>query len=390
MKGSNLLSSKGSFELIKFNSKVLFDFKESSNNNYDFIIQQLINKANKIDYKGKANISPNNIIIDGIVNSELIHLEELYMISKQISSINQFKKLKYVDSGQNKNLIKFKFDINKLIYEKINLNLTRFNLISSNNQIKLNNFETFYENSKFSGNTIYFLNTKKIEGTLITKDFLIKEKYFGKSQIDLFGGSANCKVNFNTYLNSFNYENFVKKLNIQGECNTGEMFLSGIDLKKISDDVDKVSDITTLVNLINRKNLGQTSKFKKINLNFNVKRGFFNIESLKAFHPNLIINSDGKYNILKDDLSLKSKAYFKTHKYNDLPPLGVNLNGPLKNYKISYDFESLKQKLFNKGVNEILKEKKSIILDPKKIKKLFKKNIEKELNADKIIDFFIN
>ena len=123
--------------------------------------------------------------------------------------------------------------------------------------------------------------------------------------------------------------------------------------------------------------MGQTSKFKKINLNFNVKRGFFNIESLKAFHPNLIINSDGKYNILKDDLSLKSKAYFKTHKYNDLPPLGVNLNGPLKNYKISYDFESLKQKLFNKGVNEILKEKKSIILDPKKIKKLFKKILKK-------------
>ena len=134
------------------------------------------------------------------------------------------------------------------------------------------------------------------------------------------------------------------------------MFLSGIDLKKISDDVDKVSDITTLVNLIKKKIWGKLRNLK-INLNFNVKRTF-NIESLKAFHPNLIINSDGKYNILKDDLSLKSKAYFKTHKYNDLPPLGVNLNGPLKNYKISYDFESLKQKLFNKGVNEILKEKK--------------------------------
>ena len=39
------------------------------------------------------------------------------------------------------------------------------------------------------------------------------------------------------------------------------------------------------MNLINRKNLGQTSKFKKINLNFNVKRGFFNIESLKASPP---------------------------------------------------------------------------------------------------------
>ena len=122
-----------------------------------------------------------------------------------------------------------------------------------------------YENSKiFRENTIYFLNTKKNRRNINYKRFFNKRKvFFGKSQIDLFGGSANCKVNFNTYLNSFNYENFVKKLNIQGECNTGEMFLSGIDLKKISDDVDKVSDITTLVNLINRKNLGQTSKFKK-------------------------------------------------------------------------------------------------------------------------------
>ena len=108
------------------------------------------------------------------------------------------------------------------------------------------------------------------------------------------------------------------------------MFLSRIDLKKISD-VLKSFRITTLK--FNKEKIWGKLQNLKINLNFNVKRAF--IESLKAFHPNLIINSDGKYNILKDDLSLKSKAYFKTHKYNDLPPLGVNLNGPLKNYKIS-------------------------------------------------------
>ena len=43
------------------------------------------------------------------------------------------------------------------------------------------------------------------------------------------------------------------------------MFLSGIDLKKISDDVDKVSDITTLVNLINRKIWGKLQNLKKKN-----------------------------------------------------------------------------------------------------------------------------
>ena len=72
-------------------------------------------------------------------------------------------------------------------------------------------------------------------------------------------------------------------------------------------------------------------------------------------------------------------------KFKTLPPLGINIEGTSDSYDLSYDFENLKEKLFNESINKILKKKKSIILDPKKIKKLIDKNIQKELDAGKII-----
>ena len=43
--------------------------------------------------------------------------------------------------------------------------------------------------------------------------------------------------------------------------------------------------------------------------------------------------------------------------------------------------------LFNKGVEKILKEKKSIIIDPNEIKKMFKL---KNIDPNKILDLFSN
>ena len=54
---------------------------------------------------------------------------------------------------------------------------------------------------------------------------------------------------------------------------------------------------------------------------------------------------------------------------------------------MKYDFEALKQELFNKGIKKILKEKKTIIIDPAEIKKLFDK---KKINPDDIFELFKN
>ena len=116
----------------------------------------------------------------------------------------------------------------------------------------------------------------------------------------------------------------------------------------------------------------------------------FYLKPLKAYHKNLTLNSNGKFNILEDHLTLDSKAYFKTTKYKDLPAVGISMIGPSETLKVSYDLSELKQKIFNEGVKKILKEKKSIVVDPDVINDFFKKNLKKDFDPAKIIDLFSN
>ena len=89
-------------------------------------------------------------------------------------------------------------------------------------------------------------------------------------------------------------------------------------------------------------------------------------------------------------MTLDSKAYFKTTKYKDLPAAGIKMVGASASPEVSYDLSELKQKIFNEGVKKILKEKKSIIVDPDVINDFFKKNLKKEFDPNKIIDLFSN
>ena len=70
-----------------------------------------------------------------------------------------------------------------------------------------------------------------------------------------------------------------------------------------------------------------------------------------------------------------------------MPPLGILIQGSTKDYDINYDYQNLKQKLFNEGVKKILNEKKSITINPDEIKKLFD---QKKIDPNKIIDLFVN
>ena len=64
--------------------------------------------------------------------------------------------------------------------------------------------------------------------------------------------------------------------------------------------------------------------------------------------------------------------------------------GPSSAPDVSYDLSELKQKIFNEGIKKILKEKKSIVVDPDVINDFFKKNLKKEFDPNKIIDLFSN
>ncbi|MFL2679627.1 MAG: AsmA family protein [Alphaproteobacteria bacterium] len=388
-KGGKLIISKGSFEINKLNSQIIFDLVENKEDMFNFIIQQKLNNKNKVDYKGRLSFYDNNLLVDGDVRSDVLNLSEFLIITNQISLLknNKIRKVKNFEIKQSINL---NFIIKSLSYKNFVFDDTNFKIFMNGKKVNISKLETNFLQSKILSDSLYLIDEKTYSGEILLKNFLIKREYFGKSKIDLYDGFSDCQINYFMSFKNKSFNNILKSINSNGNCKIGKIRLSGINFSEIASKVDEVEDFQSLVKLISSKNLGTESMLDNTNIKFSTKSGIVNIESINSLHKNLKFSSHGKYKILEDRISLKSKAYFMTKKFKTLPPLGINIEGTSDSYDLSYDFENLKEKLFNESINKILKKKKSIILDPKKIKKLIDKNIQKELDAGKIIDMFLN
>ena len=226
---------------------------------------------------------------------------------------------------------------------------------------------------------------KRVVGKLYLKEFLIKESYFGKTKYDLFDGKFDCKVDFKYLIGK--YKNNFKSLNSAGNCKSKNIKLRGINLEEIAKSVDSIEDFSTLIKTINPKKWTGISTLNKIDINFKTKNGVISFQNTSANHRNLDLEVSGDYQVLDDKINFRNKAYFKTKKFEKLPPLDILIKGSTKDYDINYDYQNLKQKLFNEGVKKILNEKKSITINPDEIKKLFD---QKKIDPNKIIDLFVN
>ena len=387
-KNESSFKVKGDFEFPKLASKLIFDLVEKDNF-FNFIIQQKINDMNIIQYRGDLRFSGNFFLIDGQGRSNFVNLNEISNLFGNLSSYFT-PKMRLVNVPVEGSKINLNFKVDKLKIQEALLNSTRFDLKLSNNILKIDDFNANFNDAKINGDLSFFLTNKKFSGKGNIKKLLILKEYFGLSKIDLFDGIINCSMTYKGNVSGNNFEKIIKSINSNGNCVTGKISVSGVDFAQIAKTVDTINDFPGLIKIINKKNFGKESKFEKITLKFDVKDGFFYIKPLKAFHKNLTLNSSGNFNILKDYLTLDSKAYFKTVKYKDLPAVGISMVGPPDKPKVSYDLSEVKQKIFNEGVKKILKEKKSIIVDPDVINDFFKKNLKKEFDPSKIIDLFTN
>ena len=388
-KGKKKIELKGNFFIERLKSKVIFDLFEKNEELFTFIVQQKINNKNKIQYKGDLKHNNGSILINGTATSNFVNINDIFNFFSLANSFSKTK-IRTVKNTVDKKQVNLDFDIKKVKINKIELDNAKFNMFYLDNILNIKNFKEILDKSFFKGNLKYSLKNKKVSGDLNFNNLYIAKDYFGLSKIDLFDGLVSCSILYKANLTSTNFVKILKSFNSEGKCNSGKIKISGIDLKEIAKSVDKVNDISSLINLINNRNFGKESQFRKINSSFNTKNGDLNILSIKAIHDNLILNSNGKYDLIKDNLYINSKAFFKTTKYKNLPALGIKVTGPSKDFKVAYNFEDLKQKMFNEGVKQILKEKKTIIVDPDAIKKFLNGNIEKELNVKKLFDLFDN
>ncbi len=382
VKGKERLSINGNLALKKLNSDVIFDVFQVKDNQFDLVMQKKINGKNKLDFTGQVNLIKNDFLLNGEIKSDFLNLDELLSINKQLVS---FRNKDVVHIGAPKKSKKVNFKIKKLLFSNALFENTEFSVTYQHPNFEIQNLEADFEGAKISGMSLINLSNNKVNGNFNLKDFHVKESYFGKTKYDLLDGRANCNLVFN-YLIGKNQNN-LKTLVSKGNCKTGRIKLKGLNIDKVASDVDNIKDFTTLVNIINPRVLKGSSIIKFIEFNFAVENGKLKIIKGKAFHNNVELNSFGSFDLINNDINLKNNAYLKTSKFKKLPPLGINISGKINNYKIKYNFEDLKQELFNKSVKKILDERQSIIIDPNEIKKMFD---NKNFNPNTILDLFEN
>ncbi len=382
VKSKERLSINGNLALKKLNSEVIFDIFQVKDNKFNLIMQKKINGKNKLDFTGQVNLIKNDFLLNGEIKSDFLNLDELLSLNKQLVS---FRNNGFIHIGAQKKTKKVNFKIKKLLVSNVLFEDTEFSVMYQHPNFKIQSLVAGFEGAKITGMSFVNLSNNKVNGNLNLKNFHVKESYFGKTKYDLLDGQANCNLVFD-YLIGKNQNN-LKTLVSNGNCKTGRIKLKGLDIDKVVNDVDSIKDFTTLVNVINPEVLKGSSVIKFIEFNFSVENGKLKIKKGKAFHNNVELNSFGIFDLINNDINFKNKAFFKTSKFKKLPPLGINISGKTNDYKIKYNFEDLKQELFNKSVKKILDESKSIIIDPNEIKKMFDK---KSFNPNTIFDLFEN
>ena len=382
VKSKERLSINGNLALKKLNSEVIFDIFQVKDNKFNLIMQKKINGKNKLDFTGQVNLIKNDFLLNGEIKSDFLNLDELLSLNKQLVS---FRNNGFIHIGAQKKTKKVNFKIKKLLVSNVLFEDTEFSVMYQHPNFEIQSLVAGFEGAKITGMSFVNLSNNKVNGNLNLKNFHVKESYFGKTKYDLLDGQANCNLVFD-YLIGKNQNN-LKTLVSNGNCKTGRIKLKGLDIDKVVNDVDSIKDFTTLVNVINPEVLKGSSVIKFIEFNFSVENGKLKIKKGKAFHNNVELNSFGIFDLINNDINFKNKAFFKTSKFKKLPPLGINISGKTNDYKIKYNFEDLKQELFNKSVKKILDESKSIIIDPNEIKKMFN---NKSLNPNSILDLFEN
>lgn len=382
VKGKERLSINGNLALKKLNSEVIFDGFQVKDNQFNLIMQKKINGKNKLDFIGQVNFIKNDFLLNGEIKSDFLNLDELLSINKQLVS---FKSSDPIHIGKKKKTKKVNFRIKRLLVSNVLLENTEFSVIYQHPNFEIQSIVASFEGAKITGMSLVNLSNNKVKGNLNLKNFHVKESYFGKTKYDLLDGQVSCNLVFD-YLIGKNQNN-LKTVVSNGNCKTGRIKLKGLDIDKVVNDVDNIKDFASLVNVINPRVLKGSSVIQFIEFNFFVENGKLKIKKGKAFHNNVELNSFGSFNLLNNDINLKNKAYFKTSKFKKLPPLGINISGKIDDYTVKYNFEDLKQELFNKSVKKILDESKSIIIDPNEIKKMFN---NKSFNPNSILDLFEN
>ena len=380
--------TKSSGSLFYENYKVDLDFKIKTNDlkNFDLELIKTFNNKNKILTSGIIKLDNESLSFVGKSSSKLIKFSELIKSSQINFYFFNNKQVHLVNNNFKKKTLVLDAEIEKIEFKQVFFDKTKFQVNSNGSDVSIKGLKSSILDSSFMSNLNYKIKEKTFSGYGKLDKFNIKEKFFGFTEYDLLDGEIRCDFAFKGKNKKNSFLNF---LNIEGNFNTGPMKFKGADFKKISLNFDNAETFADFLNLANKKNWKGFSKINSIKGKFQIKNSKVFLKDTETSHDNLKLRTNGSYSLLEDEVSVKNLIKIKTKKYENLPEFGVNFSGGLKNYKISYDLEKIRNQILTSGLNSILKKQKKIVIDPKSFRKLLKnKNNENSFNPNQIIDLF--
>ena len=162
LKGKDGLSANGKLNLENLNLKVIFDFINIKENEFDLIIQTKVNEKNKLDFLEKLIFFNNDYSLDGKIKSDFLNLNELLFINKQLTALNKNNHI-LINAINNTNK-KINFYIKSLLVKDILFKETKFTVLDLYPIFRVENFVSKFENSSITGLSLINLKTNKVTG----------------------------------------------------------------------------------------------------------------------------------------------------------------------------------------------------------------------------------
>ncbi len=161
------------------------------------------------------------------------------------------------------------------------------------------------------------------------------------------------KMNFDTDLKTRGQtqHQYISNLFGTSEITVSNGKISGFDLQKVIDSLQKIKSLDNVLFMLNSSFSGGETNFKQLDIHADIKEGVANIQKFKIDMPSVSLLANGNINLPEYSLDLSGVVNVDI-KY--MPSLKVNIYGSIDNPKHKLDTKLLQEYLIKNVLNDVV------------------------------------
>ena len=148
-------------------------------------------------------------------------------------------------------------------------------------------------------------------------------------------------------------KDMIGALNGKGRIDVVNGVVKGFDLKKVSDSLKNLNQLTGLLGILGGAMGGGSTRFSSLNGNFNIDKGIMRTTDLRLVADAGAGNAAGFVDLPRWNMDMQSE--FRMTEHPSAPPFRVRAVGPPDNPRRLFDFQSLQAWVLQQGVGSFIK-----------------------------------